>query len=307
MTLSTVVDGRSLSVASVCQVARGGAKVTISDDVRAQVRRARAIVDAAVAENRAVYGVTTGFGKMSDVAIPPHRQAELQLNLIRSHVVGVGPLLPEAEVRAMMLLRANVLAKGHTGARLEVLELLVAMLNAGLFPAVPEQGSVGASGDLAPLAHLAITLLGEGELCHGSTRGPAADMLRARGLSPITLQPKEGVGLINGTQAHTAIATLALDDARTLWATAQVAGASSLEALKGTPVAFDARIHAARGQLGQQTSAASFLRLLADSEIRESHRHNDPRVMPMRCGACLRCTGPCGTRWSMPRRSSRAS
>lgn len=287
MTLQTVVDGRSLTVANVCQVARQRAPVTIPDDVRAQVRRVRAIVDAVVAENRAVYGVTTGFGKMSDVAIPPDRQAELQLNLIRSHVVGIGPSLPEAEVRAMMLLRANVLAKGHTGARLEVLELLVGMLNAGLYPIVPEQGSVGASGDLAPLAHLAITLIGEGELCQGNARGPAADMLRSNGLSPVTLQPKEGVGLINGTQAHTAIATLALDDARALWETAQVSGAAALEALKGTPVAFDPRIHAARGQVGQQHSAAYFLRLLADSEIRESHRHNDPRVQDAYALRCM--------------------
>ncbi|MFN8579867.1 MAG: histidine ammonia-lyase [Gemmatimonadaceae bacterium] len=281
------LDGRSLTIADVVAVARDGAPVSIPDGVRDKVRRARAIVDAMVAENRVVYGVTTGFGKMSDVAIPPDRQAELQLNLIRSHVVGVGPLLPEPEVRAMMLLRANVLAKGHTGTRIDLVDLLANMLNAGLYPPVPEQGSVGASGDLAPLAHLAITLLGEGELCRGAERAPAATMLKGAGLEPVTLQPKEGVGLINGTQAHTAVAALALDAAKTLWEAAQVAGAASLEALKGTPVAFDARIHEARGQLGQQHAAAMFLRLLADSEIRESHRLNDPRVQDAYALRCM--------------------
>ncbi len=287
MTPPIEVDGRSLTVADVCHVARNQAAVTLTDSVRERVRLVRGIVDRIVAENRVVYGVTTGFGKMSDIAIPPSRQAELQLNLIRSHVVGLGPLLPESEVRAMMLLRANVLAKGHTGARLEVLELLMSMLNAGLYPNVPEQGSVGASGDLAPLSHLAITLLGEGELNQGSKRGPAAEMLRRNGLTPVVLQPKEGVGLINGTQAHTAIATLGIHDALMLWETAQVAGAATLEALKGTPVAFDPRIHEARGQVGQQESAAHLLRLLASSEIRESHRQNDPRVQDAYSLRCM--------------------
>ncbi|MEP7347011.1 MAG: histidine ammonia-lyase, partial [Gemmatimonadaceae bacterium] len=287
MTLPIVVDGGSLTVADVCRVARDRAPVSLTDAVRERVRRVRGIVDGIIAERRVVYGVTTGFGKMSDVAIPPHRQAELQLNLIRSHVVGVGPLLPESEVRAMMVLRANVLAKGHTGARLEVLELLMGMLNAGLYPNVPEQGSVGASGDLAPLAHLAITLLGEGELNQGADRGPAAEMLRRHGLTPVVLQPKEGVGLINGTQAHTAIATLALRDALILWETAQVAGAATLEALKGTPAAFDRRIHEARGQVGQIESAAYLLRLLVSSEIRESHRQNDPRVQDAYALRCM--------------------
>ena len=287
MTLPIVIDGHSLTIADVCHVARDRAPVTLTDAVRDRVRRIRGIVDAIVAENRVVYGVTTGFGKMSEIAIPPARQAELQLNLIRSHVVGVGPLLPESEVRAMMLLRANVLAKGHTGLRLEVLELLIAMLNAGLYPSVPEQGSVGASGDLAPLAHLAITLVGEGELNQGSERGPATAMLKRVGLSPVVLQPKEGVGLINGTQAHTAIATVSLSDALTLWETAQVAGAASLEALRGTPVAFDPRIHQARGQVGQIEAAAHLLRLLASSEIRESHRLNDSRVQDAYALRCM--------------------
>lgn len=287
MSSPIILDGASLTIADICQVARAGARVRLGEGARERVIRVRAIVDDMVSRNQPVYGVTTGFGKMSDVAIPPARQVELQENLIRSHVCGVGPLLPESETRAMMLLRANVLAKGYSGVRPEIIDLLLAMLNASLFPAVPEQGSVGASGDLAPLAHLAITLMGEGELCLGSERGPAGDMLRRAGLAPVSLQPKEGVGLINGTQAHTAIASLAVDEARTLWETAQVAGAMSLEALLGTPVAFDKRIHEARGQRGQLESAAHLLSLLTDSEIRESHRVNDKRVQDAYALRCM--------------------
>jgi len=181
-------------------------------------------------------------------------------------------------VRAMMLLRANVIATGYTGARPVLAELLVGMLNAGLHPPIPEQGSVGASGDLAPLAHLALAMIGEGELLDADGSGPAARVLAAHQLQPVTLGPKEGIVLINGTQAHTATAALAVVDAHQLWKVAHVAGAMSLEALMGTPVAFDARIHDARGQLGQAASAAVLRELLTDSEIRESHRYGDPRV-----------------------------
>jgi histidine ammonia-lyase len=282
-----MLDGRSLTIDAVRRVAAEHAKVVLADESRDRVRRVRRVIDDLVTNNRVVYGVTTGFGKMSDVAIPPARQAELQLNLVRSHAAGVGPLLTEAETRAMMLLRANVLARGHSGVRAEVLELLVGMLNAGVYPPVPEQGSVGASGDLAPLSHLAVTMVGEGELLGNGDRGPAAEMLRRAGLAPIQLQQKEGVGLINGTQAHTAVAALAVHDARVLWESAQVAGAGSLEALLGTPVAFDPRIHEARGQVGQLRSAAHLLQLLADSEIRESHRTNDPRVQDAYALRCM--------------------
>jgi len=259
----------------------------------------RAIVDRIVASGDAVYGVTTGFGKLSDFAIPHDQLAQLQVNLVRSHAAGVGPRLPAREVRAMMLLRANVLAKGYSGARPDLAELLCGMLNVGLYPSVPEQGSVGASGDLAPLAHLALSLLGEGELNYaegagrasssaGTRRsGPAADVLRAHGLEPVVLGPKEGLALINGTQAHTAVAALALAEAKRYWETAHVAGAASLEALLGTPAAFDARIHAARGQRGQMESAAKLLALLAGSEIRESHRENDARVQDAYALRCM--------------------
>jgi histidine ammonia-lyase len=231
--------------------------------------------------------VTTGFGKLSDVVIPSDRLDELQVNLVRSHAAGVGALLPEREARAMMLLRANVIAKGFSGARPALVDLLAGMLNAGLYPPIPEQGSVGASGDLAPLAHLALALIGEGDLYRGEDRADAATLLAFAGLKPVRLGPKEGITLINGTQAHTAIAALAVVDAHRLWQVAHLAGAMSLEALLGTPVAFDARIHDARGQLGQAASAALLRSLLRDSEIRESHRENDPRVQDPYALRCM--------------------
>lgn len=255
-----------------------GAGVSLAPEARRRLVEMRAIVDGIVARNEVVYGVTTGFGKLSEVAIPPDRLAELQVNLVRSHAAGVGPLLPEREVRAMMLLRANVIAKGLTGARPAIAELLIDMLNAGLHPTIPEQGSVGASGDLAPLAHLALALIGEGLLRAAGREAPAAELMREYRLEPVTLGPKEGLVLINGTQAHTAMAALAVVEAHRLWKVAHIAGAMSLEALKGTPVAFDERIQSARGQLGQAASAAVLRDLLADSEIRESHRHGDSRV-----------------------------
>ena len=281
------LDGQSLTVADVVRIADGGAGAALAPAARERMLRSRAVVDDIVRRNDVVYGVTTGFGKLSEVAIPPDRLAELQVNLVRSHASGVGDLLPVRETRAMMVLRANVMAKGFSGARPELVDLLLAMLDAGLTPPIPAQGSVGASGDLAPLAHLALSLIGEGELRRGDEHGPAAAMLRRAGLTPATLGPKEGITLINGTQAHTAVAALALADAHALWYTAHVAGAMSLEALLGTPVAFDDRIQQARGQLGQVESAALLRELLADSEIRESHRHGDPRVQDAYALRCM--------------------
>src|SRR5688572_20413389 len=286
MTESVVVDGMSLAIDQVDAVANG-APVSLSPEVAPRMRSTNAIVASIVKRGDVAYGITTGFGKMSDVAIPPDRLAELQVNLVRSHASGVGPLLPEREVRAMMLLRANVLAKGFSGSRPALAELLVAMLNAKLHPPVPEQGSVGASGDLAPLAHLALALIGEGELRRGTRSGPAGQMLAEAGLAPVQLGPKEGITLINGTQAHTAIGALALHEARILWRTAHVAGAATLDALRGTPTAFDVRIHEARGQAGQSTSAALLRALMQDSEIRESHRHGDPRVQDAYALRCM--------------------
>ena len=287
MTHEVVIDGDSLTVEQVSSVATDRARVAIAPRARQRAATTRAVVDKLVASGAVAYGVTTGFGKLSEVAIPPDRLAELQVNLVRSHAAGVGDLLPEREVRAMMLLRANVIAKGFSGARIDLADLLVGMLNADLYPPVPEQGSVGASGDLAPLAHLALSLIGEGALRRGTAQGSANNLLRAAGLEPITLASKEGLTLINGTQAHTAIAALALVDARRLWRAAHVAGAMSLEALLGTPVAFDERIQSARGQVGQAASAAYLRLLLAESEIRESHRYNDPRVQDAYALRCM--------------------
>src|SRR5262249_33167303 len=261
-----VIDGNSLTVDQVAAVARDGARVRLAGAARDRINATRAVVDRLVSSGAVAYGVTTGFGKLSEVAIPPDRLAELQVNLVRSHAAGVGDLLPEREGRAMMLLRANVIAKGYSGARIELAELLPGMSTAGLYPPVPEQGSVGASGDLAPLAHLALSLIGEGQLRRstgtGAGRGvldhvggPADAMLRSSGLAPITLASKEGLTLINGTQAHTSIGALALVDARRLWRVAHIAGAMSLEALLGTPVAVAERIQTARGLVEQSVPA----------------------------------------------------
>ncbi len=275
---SVIIDGHSLTIEDVHAVARLRAKVSLGDTARQRMIESNKVVTDIVDRNDVVYGVTTGFGKLSDIAIPPHRLAELQVNLVRSHAVGVGPLLSEAETRAMMLLRANCISKGYSGARPELAELILDMLNANLYPPVPEQGSVGASGDLAPLAHLALSLIGEGVLHQGDKSGPADEMLRANGLKPVDLGPKEGITLINGTQAHTAIAALLTYDAKVLWRSAHVIASMSLEALMGTPVAFDERIQDARGQNGQKVSAQYMRDILRDSEIRESHRVNDRRV-----------------------------
>jgi histidine ammonia-lyase len=282
-----VLDGQTLRIRDVVAVARGRARVSLDARARDRLKRVRGYVDEIVARGDAVYGINTGFGKLSDVAIPYHRLSELQTNLIRSHAAGVGAPLCEAEARAVMLLRANVLAKGRSGIRAEIVELLAGMLNADLWPMIPEQGSVGASGDLAPLAHLALSLLGEGELRHRNGQGQAAEVLRVAGLEAARLEPKEGLALINGTQAHTALAALAVADGWSLWDTAHVAGAASLDALLGTPVAFDERIHEARGQHGQTRSAAISRRLTEDSAIRDSHRTNDPRVQDAYALRCM--------------------
>ena len=282
------LDGESLTIDAVHAVAVGGARAELSPAGRQRMTATHDVVTGIVSGGDAVYGVNTGFGKLSEVAIPSDRLAELQVNLIRSHSAGLGPPLPEREVRAMMLLRANVLAKGFSGARPELVDLLAAMLNARIHPPVREQGSVGASGDLAPLAALGVALIGEGEVRVGNGElRPAADVFGEHGLAPLTLGPKEGITLINGTQAHTAIAALAVREAMELWKVAHIAGAMSLEALLGTPVAFDPRIHTARGQTGQAASAELLRNLLTDSEIRESHRHGDPRVQDPYCLRCM--------------------
>ena len=278
MPTPVTLDGHSLSIADVVAVARGVAPVTIAPQALASVGASRRAVETAVARGDTIYGVNTGFGKLAHVRIRPDQARDLQLNLIRSHASGVGEPLPADAVRAMMLLRANVLLRGTSGVRAVLPELIVGMLNAQVHPRVPSQGSVGASGDLAPLAHLALAMIGEGE------DGTA---LRARRLEPITLEAKEGLAFVNGTQAQTGLAALLVHDAWVLWRTAHAAAAMSLEAVRGTPAPFDPRIHEARPHVYQQRSAALLRRLLADSEIRESHRENDPRVQD---AYSLRCT-----------------
>src|SRR3989454_23856 len=275
---TVTLDGFSLSIADVVAVARHGAPVAIAPHSLTAVTASRRTVEAAVARGDTIYGVNTGFGKLAHVRIKPEQTRELQLNLIRSHASGVGEPLPVDAVRAMMLLRANVLVRGTSGVRPALPELIVEMLNAQVHPCIPSQGSVGASGDLAPLAHLALAMIGEG------ADGAA---LRAGRLRPITLEAKEGLAFVNGTQAQTGMAALLVHDAWVLWRTAHAAAAMSLEAVRGTPEPFDPRIHDARPHPLQQRSAALLRQLLADSEIRESHRENDPRVQD---AYSLRCT-----------------
>lgn len=268
------VDGNTLTVEDVVAVARG-AKVGLGDGVRERVAASREVVDDILAAERVVYGINTGFGKLSDVRIRPEDLRALQLNLVRSHSCGVGEPLSVEATRAMMLLRANVLAKGFSGVRPVVLDTLLAMLDAGVHPVIPSKGSVGASGDLAPLAHLALGAIGEGRAFYKGERIPAREALAKAGVEPLTLEAKEGLALLNGTQAMTALGALALSHAEALARAADAIGAMTLEALKGTPAAFDARIHAARAHDGQRAVAAHMLDLLADSEIRASHADCD--------------------------------
>ena len=282
-----VLDGQPLTLAEIESVSVASCPVAIAPEALSRVAASRALIEQILAAGETVYGVNTGFGKLSDVRIPADKLSQLQINLVRSHSAGVGQPLSEPEVRAMLLLRANVLAKGFSGTRALVLELLIAMLNAGVHPVIPEKGSVGASGDLAPLAHLALVVIGEGEAFHRGQRISGAEALRRAGLEPIQLGAKEGLALLNGTQAMTAVGALAASRAQRLARLADLAGAMSLEALMGTPAAFDERIHQARPHFGQIASAAQLMRLLNGSEIRESHRTHDSRVQDAYCLRCM--------------------
>ncbi|HKP71786.1 MAG TPA: histidine ammonia-lyase [Pyrinomonadaceae bacterium] len=281
------LNGQPLSLEGIARVARGEERVTLAAEARARVEASRRLVEKIVAEERVVYGVNTGFGKLSDYSIPREELRELQLNLVRSHSCGVGSPLSVEETRAMMLLRANVLALGYSGARAVVVETLVEMLERNVVPVVPEKGSVGASGDLAPLAHLALTCIGEGEAFYKGERMPGAEALSRAGIAPLTLEAKEGLALLNGTQALTAVGALALLRAEQVARGMDVAGAMSLEALRGTPAAFDERLHRARPHPGQVAAAAHLRELLGESEIRESHRENDPRVQDAYSLRCM--------------------
>jgi histidine ammonia-lyase len=281
------LNGQQLTLQQIVDIAEGREQVVLAGDARARVERAREVVQKIVDEGRTVYGVNTGFGKLSDVSIDRADLIQLQLNLVRSHSCGLGQPLSEPEARAMLLLRANVLASGFSGARPLVIETLIAMLEKGVTPVIPEKGSVGASGDLAPLAHLALAAIGEGEVFYQGERLPAATALERAQVAPLQLEVKEGLALLNGTQAMGSVGALALHRAERLARLADVAGAMTLEALRGTPVAFDERIHAARPHAGQLAVAAHLRELLQDSEIRESHLINDPRVQDAYSLRCM--------------------
>ena len=266
------INGNDLSFNDLRDVVYEQQPVELAEDARKKVIGAREVVEKLLRENRVAYAINTGVGKLSDVHIEPAQNRQLQVNLIRSHSAGVGEPLSQPETRAMMLLRANSLAKGFSGVRPEVIDLLCAMLNKGVHPVVPSQGSVGASGDLAPLAHLALAMMGEGQVWSGNGHTSSAEALQRAGIAPLVPEAKEAISLINGTQAMLAVGTLSLLAAENLAETADVLGAMSLDALHGTDVAFDARIHDARPHAGQTQVAANLRKLLKGSEIRESHK-----------------------------------
>jgi histidine ammonia-lyase len=281
------LNGQALALEEIAAVAIGGEHVTISPSTGPRIRASREVIEQIVARNAVVYGVNTGFGKLSDVRIRKGELRQLQLNLVRSHACGIGEPLSEAEVRAMMLLRANVLTLGFSGVRGEVIEFLCEMLNRRVHPVIPEKGSVGASGDLAPLAHLALSVIGEGEVFLEGRRVATAEALRRAGLKALELEAKEGLALLNGTQAMHAVGGLALLRAQRLASIADVSGAMSLEALKGTPAAFDPRLQEARPHPGQKAAAEHLLSLMDESEIRRSHLTDDPRVQDAYSLRCM--------------------
>lgn len=269
---TVALDGNSLTLQDLIDISEKKANVTLLDEARNKVTAAREVVDKIVVDNKVVYGVTTGFGQFSDVVIPPDQVEQLQYNLIRSHSAGIGDPFPEDVARMIMALRANVLAKGRSGISLEVLDLLISMINKEICPFIPEKGSVGASGDLAPLAHLASVMIGEGKARYKGKEGNGKEILEEAELEHCKLRAKEGLALINGTQVMTAVGAKALHMALNLVKVADIAGATSLEALKGTVVAFDDRIHRERPYRGQMECAKNMRRLLDESEINESHK-----------------------------------
>jgi histidine ammonia-lyase len=272
VTHTITIDGQHLTISDVNAVSTAMARVDLAQEARERVAASRRVVEDILATGEVVYGVNTGFGKLAEVRISPDQLDRLQLNLLRSHACGVGEPFPEGVVRAMLLLRANVLATGFAGCRAELIDRVLDLLNAGVHPVVPSQGSVGASGDLAPLAHLALPLVGEGEAMIGGDRRPAADALRRAGIEPLVLQAKEGLALINGTQASAAIGAVALIEAGRLLDAADVVCALTLDALAGTDAAFDPAVHEARPHPGQRNSARRLRALMAGSAIRDSHR-----------------------------------
>lgn len=286
-TPTLVLDGAPLAIEDVVQVARAARKVALGEHAKRKLAAARAVVDAATTDGLAHYGINTGFGSLSRVRIDANELRDLQRNLIRSHAAGVGDALPNEIVRAMMLLLAASLSRGCSGVRSSVVELIIAMLNADITPRVPEVGSVGASGDLAPLAHVALALIGEGPVHVGGSMVDAAHALGAAKLTPIQLDAKEGLALINGTHLMAGSGALLVHDARVLFAAAERAAAMSIDACRATDAFLDPRVHAVRGQVGQRECAARIKEHLRGSQILDSHRENDPRVQDP---YSLRCT-----------------
>jgi len=287
--MSIVLTGNDLTFSQLYAVASHHEPVSLATEAIARMKASRTVVDRLVASGETAYGINTGFGKLASVRISPEQVRQLQVNLVLSHACGVGAPLSEVETRAMIVLRANALAKGLSGVRSVVVETLCAMANAGVHPVIPSQGSVGASGDLAPLAHLAQVVIGEGEAYYKREKLPGAEALKRAGISPVALEAKEGLSLLNGTQGMLALLSLALREADTLVDTADIAASLSLDALRGSPGAFDARIMHARAYPGAATTARNLAHLNEGSQIRESHRpaDKDSRVQD---AYSLRCT-----------------
>ncbi|HXH02034.1 MAG TPA: histidine ammonia-lyase [Candidatus Competibacteraceae bacterium] len=292
--MELVIHPGQLTLSQLRRISREPVRLSLDDAARTAIAASTATVSRLLAEGRVIYGINTGFGLLANTRISPEDLETLQRSIVLSHSAGVGPLMAEATVRLMMALKINSLARGYSGIRLEVIEALLKLVNAEVYPCVPVKGSVGACGDLAPLAHMSAVLLGEGEVRYRGHRLPAAEGLAVAGLEPMTLGPKEGLALLNGTQASTALALEGLFAAEDLFAAALVAGSLSVEAAKGSRKPFDARIHAVRGQIGQIDVAAAYRALLDHSEIEDSHRTcekvQDPyslRCQPQVMGACL--------------------
>jgi histidine ammonia-lyase len=283
------IDGLHLTFEHLYRIVLEGTKVELGSEARRRMLASRAVIERLIESDQAVYGVNTGFGKLASVHISPEQIGELQVNLVRSHACGVGASLAEHETRAMLLLRANAIAKGFSGVRPIVAETLCAMLNAGVHPIIPSQGSVGASGDLAPLAHLAQVAIGEGHAVFRGRTVTGADAMRSAGIAPLSLEAKEGLALLNGTQGMLALLALALRDSEIAVGTADVSAALSLDALRGSPAAFDARIAEVRPYAGHAITARNLRLLNEGSSIRESHRsaQKDKRVQD---AYSLRCT-----------------
>jgi len=272
MPTTILLDGLRLTRRDFYAVVLEGRQVALARRAHLAMRRSRALVEKLIAEKQVVYGVTTGVGSLSTEHIPPDHARALQLNVVRSHACGVGEPLSVAETRGLLLLRANTLARGLSGVRPVIAEILCEFLNSRIHPVVPRRGSVGASGDLAPLAHVALALVGEGDVFHRGRRRPAATVMKSLGLKPVVLEAKEGLSLVNGTQAMLSIGLLALRDAEILADTADISGALSLDALRGSTRAFDVRLHEARPHPGQMLSACRLARMIRGSAINKSHQ-----------------------------------